>query len=42
MLYPLKKGVCLKLCYADRLGNELLLVGSVLIMVLYVFLHTLL
>lgn len=42
VLYPLKKGVCLKLCYADRLGNELLLVGSVLIMVLYIFLHTLL
>ena len=26
LLYPLKKGFCLKLCYADRLGNELILI----------------
>ena len=42
ILYPLKKGICFKLCYADRLGNELLLIGSVFIMVLYIFLHSLL
>ena len=42
ILYPLKKGICFKLCYADRLGNELLLIGGVLIMVLYIFLHVLL
>ena len=41
MLYPLKKGICFKLCYADRLGNELLLVGGVFITVLYIFLHSL-
>lgn len=42
MLYPLKKGICFKICYADRLGNELLLVGGGFIMVLYIFLHSLL
>lgn len=42
ILYPLKKGICFKLCYADRLGNELLLVGGVFIIVAYVFLHSLL
>ena len=42
ILYPLKKGICFKLCYADSLGNELLLVGGVFIMVAYVFLHSLL
>lgn len=39
ILYPLKKGICFKICYADRLGNELLLVGGVFIIVLYIFLH---
>jgi len=24
LLYPLKKGICFKVCYADRLGNDLL------------------
>ena len=42
ILYPLKKGICFKFCYADRLGNELLLIAGVLIMVLYIFLHSLL
>ena len=41
ILYPLKKDICFKLCYADRLGNELFLVSGVLIMVLYIFLHSL-
>ena len=35
LLYPLKKGICFKLCYADRLGNELLLVVGVAIIILY-------
>ncbi len=42
ILYPLKKGICFKICYADRLGNELLLVGGVLVIVLYILLHSLL
>lgn len=42
MLYPLKKGICFKVCYADRLGNELLLVGGVGVIVLYLLLHSLL
>jgi len=42
ILYPLKKGICFKICYADRLGNELLLVGGVFIVVLYIFRHSLL
>lgn len=42
LLYPLKKGICFKLCYADRLGNEMFLIGSVFIMMLYIFLHSLL
>lgn len=42
MLYPLKKVISFKICYADRLGNELLLVGGVFITVLYIFLHSLL
>ena len=42
IFYPLKKGICFKICYADRLGNELLLVGGVFIIVLYFFLHSLL
>ena len=37
-LYPQKGGVCFKLCYANRLGNELFLVGGVFIIILYVFL----
>ena len=41
ILYPMKKGICFKMCYADRLGNELFLIGGVLIMVLYIFLHSL-
>ena len=39
ILYPLKKGFCLKVCYADRFGNELLLVTGTCIIILYVFLH---
>lgn len=42
ILYPMKKGICFKLCYADRLGNELFLVSGVFIIVLYVFLSSLL
>lgn len=42
LLYPLKKGICFKMCYADRLGNEMFLVGSAFIMTLYIFLHSLL
>lgn len=42
ILYPLKKGICIKACYADRLGNELLLVGGVSIITLYLLLYSLL
>ncbi len=35
LLYPLKKGICFKLCYADRLGNELLLIVGVVIIIFY-------
>ena len=42
ILYPLKKGICIKVCYADRLGNELLLVGGVSIITLYLLMHSML
>ncbi len=42
IFYPMEKGICFKTCYADRLGNELFLVVGVLIIVLYIFLHSLL
>lgn len=42
ILYPSKKGFCLKVCYADRLGNELLLIGGVSIITLHLFLNALL
>lgn len=38
ILYPLKKGICFKLCYADRLGNELFLVVGAFISAFYAFL----
>ncbi len=37
LLYPLKKGFCLKLCYADRLGNELILIIGAVFIVSYIF-----
>lgn len=40
ILYPFKKGICFKLCYADRLGNELFLISAIFIVVLYIFLHS--
>jgi len=42
LFYPLKKGFCLKICYADRLGDEMILIDGVFIIVLYIFLHSLL
>lgn len=42
LLYPLKKGVCFKICYADRFGNELFLVLGVCAIVLYTFVYHLL
>ena len=39
ILYPLKKGICFKTCYADKLGNELLLIAGVSISILYAFLR---
>lgn len=40
ILYPLKKGICIKVCYADRLVNELLLIGGVSIITLYCLLYS--
>lgn len=40
ILYPVKKGICFSLCYADGLANEMILVCSVFITVLYVFIHS--
>lgn len=37
LFYPLKKGICFKLCYADRLCNELLFTGSISLIILYLF-----
>lgn len=42
LFYPLKKGICFNVCYADRLGNELLLVGGVSIITLYLLMHSIL
>ena len=42
IFYPLKKGLCIKACYADRIGNEMLLVGGVCIITLYLLMHSLL
>ena len=39
LFYPCKTGFCFKLCYADRLGNELFLMGGVLTAVFYSFLR---
>ncbi len=36
LLYPLKKGFCFKICYADQAGNEMLLVCSACIILLFV------
>lgn len=41
ILYPKPGGICFKRCYADRLGNELFLVGGVFIIILYTFLSSL-
>ena len=35
LFYPLKKGICFKVCYADRLGNELFFAGGAAIVTLY-------
>ena len=35
ILYPLKRGICFKICYADRLGNELFLIAGICTIVLY-------
>lgn len=35
LFYPLKKGICFKICYADRLGNELLFAVGIGIIGLY-------
>ncbi|MCF0123208.1 MAG: metal-dependent hydrolase [Ruminiclostridium sp.] len=35
LFYPLKKEVCFKVCYADRLGNELFFSVGVAIVTLY-------
>ena len=40
LLYPKKGGICFKLCYANRLGNELFLAGGVFIIILYSFLSS--
>lgn len=40
LLYPLKKGICFKLCYADRVGNELFFSIGVGIIGLYLTLGT--
>lgn len=37
LFYPLKKGICTKICYADRLGNELFLIFGVCIIAFYLF-----
>ena len=42
ILYPLKKGICINACYADRTGNEMLLVGGVCIITLYLLMYSLL
>lgn len=42
ILYPVKKGICFKVCYADRLGNELFLASGVFIIELYIILHSIL
>ena len=36
LFYPLKKGVCFSVCYADRLGNELLFALGLSLAVAYV------
>ena len=41
IFYPLKRGICLKICYADRLGNELLLIAGVSTITLYLILNLL-
>lgn len=42
ILYPFKRGICFKICYADRLGNELFLVVGVCTIVLYSVISSLL
>lgn len=42
LFYPLKKGICFKVCYADRLGNELLLIAGVSIITLSLIIHPIL
>ena len=37
ILYPLKKGICFKICYADRVGNELFFAASVGVASYYLF-----
>ncbi len=39
LLYPMKKTFCFKVCYADRLGNEALLIVGVCIIALFILLH---
>ena len=41
LFYPLKKGFCFKLCYANRLGNEMILVIGVVVIIAYILLHSL-
>ena len=40
LFYPKKKGFCLKICYADQLGNELFLIFGVCITAFYLFLRS--
>lgn len=37
LLFPSKKTFCLKVCYADRLGNEVLLIIGVCVIASYLF-----
>lgn len=38
LLYPGKKGICFKICYADRLGNDILFAVGLALTALYLYL----